>query len=147
MKILFQTEDSWSSLIVRVLLGVVMFPHGAQKLFGWFGGGGFSGSLAFFTENMNMPWIVAFLVIIGESFGSVGLILGLLGRVSAFGIGCVMLGAILMVHGQNGFFMNWFGQQEGEGFEYHLLALGMCGALMVSGSGKWSVDRIIARKL
>jgi putative oxidoreductase len=147
MKALFQTDDTWSILILRVMLGVVMFPHGAQKLLGWFGGFGFSGTLGFFTDKMGIPWIIAFLVIIGESFGAVGLIIGFLTRVSAFGIGCIMIGAIWLVHWPNGFFMNWFGKQTGEGFEYHLLVLAMSVALMIAGAGKWSVDEIIWQKI
>ena len=147
MKMLFQTDDRWSGLILRVTLGGVMFPHGAQKLFGWFGGFGFSGTMGFFTEKMGLPWIIAFLVIIGESLGALGLIVGFLTRVSAFGIGCIMVGAIALVHWPYGFFMNWFGKQAGEGFEYHLLALGISLALMMTGAGKWSLDKVIADKL
>lgn len=145
-KTLFQTDDAWSSLILRVALGAVMFPHGAQKLFGWFGGFGFSGTMGFFTEKMNIPAPLAFLVILAESLGALALIAGFLGRVMAFLIGCVMIGAIWLVHLPNGFFMNWFGAQAGEGFEYHLLVLGISVALMIAGSGKWSVDRVIAEK-
>ena len=147
MKKLFQTDDSWSGLILRVMLGLVIFPHGAQKLLGWYGGFGFSGTMGAFTEQMGIPWIVAFLVIIGESFGALGLIIGFLTRVSAFGLTLIMLGAIFMVHWQYGFFMNWFGKQEGEGFEYHLLVLAISVTLMVTGSGRWSVDQMIAEKL
>src|SRR5919197_2346861 len=120
MKTLFQTEEAWSSLILRVALGIVMLPHGAQKLLGWFGGFGFSGTMGFFTQQMHLPWIVAFLIIIGESFGSMGLIIGFLTRVAAFGVLLIMVGAISLVHWPNGFFMNWSGKQAGEGFEYHL---------------------------
>ena len=144
MKALFQTDDSWSGLVLRVMLGIVMFPHGAQKLLGWFGGFGFAGTMGFFTEKMGIPWIIAFLVIIAESLGAVGLIIGFLTRATAFGMASIMVGAVWMVHWPNGFFMNWFGRQAGEGFEYHLLVLGMSIALMIAGSGKWSVDRIIA---
>ncbi len=146
VKKLFQTDDAWSGLILRVALGVVMFPHGAQKLLGWYGGHGLAGTLGFFTEQMHIPWIIALLIIIGESFGSVGLIVGLLTRFAAASLAVIMLGAITMVHWPNGFFMNWFGQQAGEGFEYHMLVLGMCLALLVSGAGRWSADRVIAQK-
>ena len=147
VKKLFQTDDTWSSLILRVALGVVMFPHGAQKLLGWYGGHGLAGTLGFFTEQMHIPWIIALLIIIGESFGSVGLIVGLLTRFAAASLAVIMLGAITMVHWPNGFFMNWFGQQAGEGFEYHLLVLGICLALVVSGGGRWSADGVIAERL
>lgn len=147
MKALFQTDEAWSSLILRVTLGLVMFPHGAQKLLGWFGGYGFSGTMGFFTETMHLPWLVALLVIVGESFGSLALILGLLTRFTAASFILIMLGAITMVHLPHGFFMNWFGQQQGEGFEYHLLVIGMSLALVVAGAGRWSADRWIAARL
>ncbi len=147
VKKLFQTDDAWSGLILRVALGVVMFPHGAQKLLGWYGGHGLAGTLGFFTEQMHIPWIIALLIIIGESFGSVGLIVGLLTRFAAASLAVIMLGAITMVHWPHGFFMNWFGQQAGEGFEYHLLVLGICLALVVSGGGRWSADGVIAERL
>ena len=143
MKWIFQSADSWSLLILRLMLGIVMFPHGAQKLFGWFGGHGFAGTMSFFTDQRHIPAFFAFLAIIAESLGSLGLIIGLLTRVAAFGIMCNMVVAILMVHWPHGFFMNWAGKQRGEGFEYHLLVIGMCLALMISGAGKWSVDKAI----
>jgi len=147
MKALFGTDEAWSRLILRVTLGIVMLPHGAQKLLGWFGGFGFAGTMGFFTQQMHIPAAVAFLVIIGESFGSLGLIVGFLTRFSAFGMLCIMLGAIYMVPLPNGFFMNWSGKQAGEGFEYHLLVIGMSLALLIAGGGKWSVDGAIAKKL
>lgn len=147
MKALFQTDDAWSSLVLRAVLGIVMLPHGAQKLLGWFGGFGFAGTMGFFTEQMHIPAVLAFLVIMAESFGSLGLIVGFLTRVAAFGIACIMVVAIAMVHWPHGFFMNWFGKQAGEGFEYHLLVLGIAVVLMVAGAGKWSADQVIAKKL
>jgi len=144
MKKIFQTANSWSSLIIRVMLAIVMFPHGAQKLFGLFGGYGFSASMSTFTDKMHIPAFFAFLAIMAEGLGSMGLIIGFLTRVAAFGILCNMIVAIWMVHWPNGFFMNWFGTQKGEGFEYHLLAIAICLALLISGGGKWSVDRAIA---
>lgn len=147
MKLLFQTDESWVGLILRLTLGLVMFPHGAQKLLGWYGGFGFSGTLGFFTGTMHLPWLIAFLVIIGESFGSVALLLGLLTRFTAASMAIIMLGAIKMVHLPNGFFMNWFGKQAGEGYEYHLLVIGITLALLVTGAGKWSVDKVIAERV
>jgi putative oxidoreductase len=147
MKALFQTTDAPSLLILRLALGGVMLPHGLQKLLGWFGGFGFAGTMGFFTEKMGIPAVLAFLVILAESFGSLGLIVGFLTRIAAFGIAWVMVGAIFLVHVRHGFFMNWFGQQAGEGFEYHLLVIGMCMALLLSGGGKWSVDRLIEKRL
>lgn len=142
---LIATDDNWPGLILRLTLGIVIFPHGAQKLLGWFGGGGFGGTIQSFEQFFGLPAFITVLVIIAEFFGSLGLILGVLGRLCAAGIGLVMLGAISMVHWGNGFFMNWSGQQAGEGFEYHLLALGIVLALLVTGSGRWSVDRELTR--
>lgn len=147
MKAFFQTDDGWPGFILRVTLGLVMFPHGAQKLLGWFGGYGFSGTMGFFTEKMGMPWSIAFLVIVAESFGSLALLAGFLTRFTAASLAVIMVGAILMVHLPQGFFMNWSGQQQGEGFEYHLLVIGIAAALLVTGGGRWSVDRSIAERL
>ena len=147
MKAFFQTEDTWTGLVLRITLGLVMFPHGAQKLLGWYGGFGFSGTMGFFTETMHLPWIVALLVIVGEFFGSPGLIAGLLTRFTAASFMVIMLGAITTAHLQNGFFMNWLGKQQGEGYEYHLLVIGMSLALLVTGAGKWSVDKVIAERM
>ena len=147
MKVLFQTDQSWVGLILRLTLGLVMFPHGAQKLLGWYGGFGFSGTMGFFTETMHLPWLIAFLVIIGESFGSVALLLGLLARFTAASLAVIMVGAIVTTHLPHGFFMNWFGKQAGEGYEYHLLVIGIGLALLITGAGKWSVDRLIAARV
>jgi putative oxidoreductase len=144
MKKIFHTADSWSLLILRLAVGIVIFPHGAQKLFGWFGGHGFSASMGFFTDKMHIPAFFAFLAIMAESLGSMGLMIGFLTRVAAFGVLCNMIVAVWLVHWKNGFFINWVGQQRGEGFEYHILVIAMCLALLISGGGKWSVDRTIA---
>jgi len=143
MRALFRTDDSLPLMIVRLALGIVMLPHGAQKALGLFGGPGYSGTMAMFTSQ-GMPTALAFLVILGESAGSLGLIVGFLSRIAGFGISCIMLGAIAMVHLPNGFFMNWSGKQAGEGFEYHILALGVALAVLVGGGGRASVDRAIA---
>ena len=145
LKKLMQTDDDTGMFIVRLALGIVMFPHGAQKLLGWFGGGGFSGTMQGMT-GMGLPAFIVFLVIIFEFFGSLSLIFGFLGRLGALGILCVMLGAIFTVHLQNGFFMNWMGKQAGEGFEYHLLAIAIALAVLVGGSGRFSVDRALSDK-
>ena len=147
MKFLFATDDAWPGLIARLTLGLVMFPHGAQKVLGWYGGHGFSGTMGFFTEQMGMPAVIAFLVIVGEFFGSLGLLAGVLTRFTAGSFILIMLGAIMMVHAPHGFFMNWFGQQAGEGYEYHLLVIGLSLTALVMGGGKFSVDRLIANKL
>jgi putative oxidoreductase len=147
MKALFLTDDSWTGLILRLTLGLVMFPHGAQKLLGWYGGFGFDGTIGFFTQQMGMPWVIAFLVILGESLGSVALLGGLLTRFTAASMGVIMLGAITMVHLPYGFFMNWFGKQQGEGYEYHLLVIGIAAALLMTGAGRWSIDRMISNRI
>jgi putative oxidoreductase len=120
---LLRTNDRIEPLLLRLFLGVVFFPHGAQKVFGWFGGYGFTGTMGFFTQQMHIPALFAFLAIAAEFAGSLGLIVGLLTRVAAFGILANMLVAVAMVHSKVGFFMNWSGNQKGEGFEYHLLAM------------------------
>jgi putative oxidoreductase len=147
MRQLFQTDDGWTGLVLRLTLGLVMFPHGAQKLLGWYGGFGFTGTMRIFTETMHLPWIVALLVIVGEFFGSLGLIAGLLTRFTAASFVVIMLGAITTLHLQNGFFMNWLGKQQGEGYEYHLLVIGIGLALLVTGAGMWSVDKVIAERM
>ena len=147
MKAFFQTDNGWTGLILRLTLGLVMFPHGAQKLLGWFGGFGFDGTMGYFTQKMGVPWLIALLIIIGESFGSVALLAGFLTRFTAASLAVIMLGAIALVHLPNGFFMNWFGQQQGEGYEYHLLVIGIAAALLVTGGGKWSVDRTVMERL
>ena len=137
---LFQTNGSAAGLILRLTLAGVMFPHGAQKALGWFGGEGLTPTLQFFTS-AGIPPVLAWLVIAAEFLGPLGLAVGLLTRLAALGIAGVMIGAIKMVHWKNGFFMNWSGTQQGEGFEYHLLALGMALALVIMGGGAASVNR------
>lgn len=140
------TQDEFAPLVMRVMLGIVFFPHGAQKVLGWFGGHGLAGTLNFFTESMGIPFVFALLVIAAEFLGALGLIVGLLTRVAAFGVASVMAGAMFLVHLPHGFFMNWAGKQAGEGFEYHLLAIALAVALMFTGGGKASVDLALSRK-
>ncbi len=142
----FQTDETWAPVVLRVMMGLVMFPHGAQKLLGWYGGGGFSKTIGMFTGN-GMPWIIAFLVIIGESVGMLSLIAGFFTRFCAASLVIIMAGAIGLVHLQHGFFMNWSGPQAGEGYEYHLLVIAICAALTLTGGGKASVDGMIAKKI
>ena len=143
---LFQTDGTLVPLVVRLALAVVIFPHGAQKLLGWFGGYGFKGTMGYFTGT-GVPAPLALLAIIAEFFGPLGLALGLLTRVAAFGIACVMVVAVVRVHTPNGFFMNWFGNQKGEGYEFHLLAIGLALALIIGGAGRWSLDACLASGL
>jgi putative oxidoreductase len=141
---LYATDDSAATAILRLVLGVVFFAHGAQKMLGWFGGFGFAGTMGFFTGMAHIPAPLAFLAIAAEFFGGIGLILGFLTRIAAFGIGVNMLVAIMTVHLPFGFFMNWTGTQKGEGFEFHLLVLAIVAFLMIRGAGAFSVDRILS---
>jgi len=145
---LLRTKADWGATLLRLTLGIVMFPHGAQKLLGWFGGYGFSGTMGFFTQQMHIPALFAFLAIMAEFAGSLGLITGLLTRVAAFGILVNMVVALVLVHGHVGFFMNWYGQYPAgtEGFEYALLAIAVAGYLVVKGGGKASVDWAISSR-
>jgi len=143
---LIQTNNQAVPAILRLVLGVLFFAHGAQKMLGWWGGHGFSGTMGMFTQGMGIPAVFAFLAIAAEFFGGLGLIVGLLGRVAAFGIACNMVVAIVKVHAANGLFMNWAGDQKGEGFEYHLLVLAMTVAIMIAGSGAFSIDLALSRR-
>ena len=140
-----QTDDDVSALVMRLTLGVVFFPHGAQKVLGWFGGPGASATIQGFAK-MGMPPALTSLILAAELGGSLLLILGFLTRLGALGIGAVMAGAIFLVHSKVGFFMNWSGTQKGEGFEYHVLALGLAIALLIKGGGALSVDRALTRE-
>jgi putative oxidoreductase len=138
------TDNSSAIAILRLVLGVVFFAHGAQKMLGWFGGYGFTATMNAFTGSMHIPAFFAFLAIAAEFFGGLGLILGLFTRVAAFGIAVNMLVAVVKVHSQFGFFANWTGTQKGEGYEFHLLVLAMCTFLMIRGAGPASLDRAIS---
>ena len=144
LKKLTSTSNDVALTILRLVLGVVFFAHGAQKLLGWFGGYGYAGTMGFFTHQAGIPAPLAFLVIMTEFFGGLGLIFGLLTRIPAFGIGFEMIVAVWMVHLPNGFFMNWYGNQKGEGFEYHLLAIAAAAVLLLRGAGAFSVDRALS---
>ena len=143
-KTLISTTNDVTLTFMRLVLGVVFLAHGCQKLLGWFGGYGFSGTMGAFTQ-MGTPAIVAFLIIMTEFFGGLGLIVGLLTRIPAFGIACLMVGAIFTVHLQNGLFMNWYGNQKGEGYEYHLLAIAIAATLLLRGAGAFSADRALSK--
>lgn len=141
---LVATDNDGATTILRLVLGVIFFAHGAQKMLGWFGGYGFTGTMGFFTQAMHIPALFAFLAIAAEFFGGLGLIFGFLTRIAAFGVFSNMLVAIAMVHHQFGFFMNWAGTQKGEGYEYHLLVLAITVFLMIRGAGAASVDRLLS---
>ncbi len=135
------------ALIARLTLALVILPHGLQKTLGMFGGYGLQGTLGFFTGTLGVPFIIALLVIAAESLGAIALGLGLLTRFCAASLIIVMGGAISMAHWSHGFFMNWSGQQSGEGFEYHPLVIGLALTLVFSGGGKYSADEKLHAKL
>lgn len=134
-------------LICRLILGGVMFAHSTQKILGWFGGQGFASTLQSFRDNLGVPLVLAVLALFAEFLGSLGLILGFLGRMAAVAIIAVMVGAVLLVHLDNGFFMNWMGTNRGEGYEFHLLAIGLALPMLAKGSGAVSVDGWLDRML
>jgi putative oxidoreductase len=139
---LIATDNDAATTILRLVLGVVFFAHGAQKMLGCFGGPGFTATMGMFTGYMHIPAPFAFLAICAEFFGGLGLIFGLLTRIAAFGIFVNMAVAIATVHHHFGFFMNWMGTQKGEGYEYHLLVLAITAFLMIRGAGAASLDRL-----
>jgi putative oxidoreductase len=142
---ILKTDDDVAGAIARLALGVMILPHGLQKTLGWFGGYGFSGTMGFFTDTMGIPWIFAFAAILAESVGGLMLILGLGARVASALVGITLFVAALTSHIQNGFFMNWFGQQKGEGIEFFILALGLALIVVLKGAGKLSADRALLK--
>lgn len=141
---IFGTSDNWSGLIARLAIGLVIFPHGAQKALGWFGGFGFEGFTGYLTNVLGVPYIIAVMVILIEFVGSICLVLGVASRLWAFAIMGLFTGIILKVHVPFGFFMNWGGKQAGEGFEFHLLVLALALLVAINGGGKYSVDQKIS---
>jgi len=141
------TVPSAGPTIARLALAVVIFPHGAQKVFGWFGGHGFEGTMGFFTQSMGIPAPLAFLAILTESLGAVALALGVLARPAALAIAVNMVVAAVLSHLPYGFFMNWSGTAKGEGFEFHILAVALAAIVVIWGGGRWSIDRRLASTL
>lgn len=142
---IFNTNNDLTGLIIRLTLGLILFPHGAQKMLGMFGGYGFSGTMNFITGTLHLPWLIGFFVIIIEFIGALSVIVGFASRIWSVLTILLFTGIILTSHLDNGFFMNWFGNQKGEGYEYHLLIIGLSLALFVNGSGKYSVDERIVK--
>ena len=142
---MLHTHNDLALAFVRIILGIVFFAHGAQKMLGWFGGYGFSGTVGAFTK-MGMPAALAFFVIFVEFFGGLSMIFGLLSRLGGLGIAALMVGAILTVHIHNGFYMNWYGNQKGEGFEFHLMAIALAVLILIRGAGALSLDRLLYAK-
>ena len=146
VKTILTTNPNIGFSIARLALGLVIFPHGAQKLLGLYGGYGYSATMETFTTQMGLPSIVAFSVIMIEFFGSISLILGLFSRFWALSLTGMFMGIIFITQLEHGFFMNWFGNQAGEGYEYSLLVIGLALTILVNGSGKWSIDNLISKK-
>lgn len=142
-ELIFGTTDVWFAFVTRMTIGIVLFAHGAQKMLGWFGGGGISGTMNYFTKQQHLPKFVALMVICVEFFGSLGMILGFATRIWAISIFCLFLGIIFTTPLKQNFFMNWNGSQKGEGYEYHLLMLGLALATLISGGGSWSMDLLL----
>lgn len=144
---LLHTHADWAGLVLRLVLAFVIFPHGAQKALGWFGGYGYSGTMQFFTKQVGLPTPIAFLTIMAEFAGPMLLVAGFGTRLAALLIAAVMVGAILKVHRGTGFFMNWTGSRKAgeEGYEFHLLVLAICAALLITGAGSFSLDGLLAR--
>jgi putative oxidoreductase len=143
---ILRTSDDKILTVLRLALAIVVFPHGAQKVLGWFGGFGISGTYGFLTQQMHIPAVLAILVFAAEFLGPIGLFVGFLSRIAAFGIAVDFAVALFLVHLPNGFFMNWSGQQKGEGIEFFFLAIGIAIAIMIGGGGAWSVDRVLTMK-
>lgn len=147
IKKLLHTNNSMNPFILRIFLAIVIFPHGAQKLLGWFGGYGFSGTMDFFTSTVGLPWFIGFIVILLETLGAIALLIGLGTRIFAILLSLLAIGIIYTSHLSYGFFMNWFGNQAGEGYEFFLLWIGISLALVISGGGKFSLDSKVTEKL
>jgi putative oxidoreductase len=137
------THADWVVGVGRIVLGIIFFGHGAQKMLGWYGGPGLASSMRTFTEHLHLPSALAFLVIAGELFAGIGLVVGLFSRIAALIIALTMVGAIATVHFRFGLFLNWFGSQQGHGIEYHLLAIVLALVVVVQGAGAFSLDHLV----
>ncbi len=146
LRSLFVTTDSQAQLVLRIGLAFVILPHGLQKVFGWFGGFGLSGTMEFFTDTIGFPWLLGLAAIGAESIGAVLVMVGAATRIAAAAIGVTMTTAMLMVHAEHGFFMNWFGTQSGEGVEFFLLAIALAAGLVLGGGGALSIDGVLSRR-
>jgi|RhiMetdeSRZDD1v2_1073273.scaffolds.fasta_scaffold94014_2 putative oxidoreductase len=143
METLFWTYASWSTFVIRVVLGIIFFAHGAQKVLGWYGGYGLKATVGYLTST-GLAAPIAYLVCFFEFLGGIGLVLGLLTRPAALAVAIVMVGAIAKVHWQHGFFLNWqLTPGKGHGYEANLAFLAMAVACLIAGGGALSVDRLI----
>jgi putative oxidoreductase len=145
-KKLIATPNEWHWTLIRLAAGIMIFPHGLQKAFGVWGGRGLSGQLEFFQHHDHIPLVFAFLAIMAELLGGIGLITGFLTRVAAFGLLCNMTIGPYISNLQYGYFLNWTGQQKGEGIEFHILAAAMALTIVARGAGAFSVDRLLMKK-
>lgn len=143
MDLVFGTAPSWSQLVLRLVLGVIFFAHGAQKVFGWFGGRGLKATIESFQQRMQIPPAATVVAAFTECFGGLALIAGLLARPAALGIIAVMLVAVVKVHWQNGFFLSST-PGKGNGFEFNLALIAMALAILFRGAGVLSIDRLFA---
>lgn len=141
--LIFYSKNDWTGFALRLTLAMIMFPHTIQHTTGGFGGFGYHGIMNYFTETLYIPWLLAVLVIIVEVLAPLMLIAGFASRIVAVSLIFLMIGIIITSHLPNGFFMNWLGNQQGEGYEYHLLYIGGAIALLLNGSGKFSLDNLI----
>ena len=144
---LIDTPADLGATVARIAVALAIFPHGAQHALGWFGGYGFAGTHTWMTKTLGFPAPLAAVAITTELLAPFALLLGLGGRIAALGVAGIMLGAIT-THFPNGFFMNWFGARAAgqEGFEYHLVVMALCAVVTITGSGRFSFDRSIARR-
>ena len=145
-KLIFSTNDHYTGLVLRLTIASVIFVHGSQKMLGWFGGGGYTETINSITGYFHLPYIIALLVIIIEFFGALFLITGFASRIAAAAMIILFTGILFTAHFQNGFFMNWYGIQKGEGYEFDLLVIGLCIATLINGSGKYSVDSLVSKQ-
>ncbi|HTD97631.1 MAG TPA: DoxX family protein [Mucilaginibacter sp.] len=139
MTYIIQTNADYIYFFIRVIAGIIIFPYGMQKLFGWFGGPGIKGTLEDLTIKKKLPMFIAWLIILGQSLGSIALIIGFLGRIAATGNFIIFVGA-LIVHSPDGWMLNWFGRKKGEGIEYFVMLLALLLVVIIKGSGAVSVD-------
>jgi putative oxidoreductase len=147
LKRLLSTTNDWTLTLLRLVLGIIFFAHGAQLVLGWFGGFGYEASMRAFTQQLHIPGVFAFVAIMAQFLGGLGLIFGALGRLAALGIAIDMIVAVVLVHMPNGLFMNWYGVQKGEGYEFHIMAVAIAIVVIIHGSGAASVDLDVSRRL
>lgn len=143
---IYKTQEHLTGFILRLTLAVVLLPHGCQLFLGWFGGPGFQKAMSYFTDVEQLPWIISIMVIFLQFFGALLLLLGFMSRLIAFALTILFLGMVVTSHLEHGFFMNWMGNQNGEGIEFHVLAIGLSMAILFNGSGSYSIDALLTKK-